>query len=222
MQTSSTVRLAVFDLDGTLVDSRGDLATATNALIRELGGSRLSEEAVGDMVGEGAGVLVRRALAAAGLEPETPGALARFLELYSDHLLDSTRLYDGMIDVLDAIATRVRLAILTNKPQLATDRIVEGLDLRRFFRIVIGGDTALGRKPDPAGLLEVARMQGAAASETLLVGDSPVDLETARRAGMGICLAGYGFGYRSVELRPGEMLVSAPAQLTRAILDYRS
>jgi phosphoglycolate phosphatase len=222
VQTSATIRLAVFDLDGTLIDSRGDLATATNALILELGGSRLSDAAVGDMVGEGAGLLVRRALTASGLDPETPGALERFLELYSEHLLDTTRLYDGMIDVLDALASRVHLAILTNKPQLATRQIVEGLDLQRFFSVVIGGDTSLGRKPDPTGLLHVARLQGSEAPETLLIGDSPVDLDTARRAGVRICLASYGFGYRTVALRRGERVVSTPAQLMDLIIDQRS
>jgi phosphoglycolate phosphatase len=213
VQPHSQIRLAVFDLDGTLVDSRRDLATAANALVMELGGSPLSEEAVGDMVGEGAAVLVTRALAAAGVDPVTPGALPRFLELYGRHLLDTTRLYDGVAEALETVSRRMPLAVLTNKPQEATDRIIDGLVIRRFFGIVIGGDTPLGRKPDPSGLLHIARTNHVQAAETILVGDSPVDLETARRAGAKICIARYGFGYRPAAFARGEALIDAPSQL---------
>ena len=140
-------QLAIFDLDGTLVDSRRDLATAVNALVRERGAPPFSEEVVGNMVGEGASVLVRRALAAAGLPDETPGALDRFLELYDEHLLDTTRPYEGIERLLETLSERMRLAVLTNKPQDATDRVLSGLALDRFFEVVIGGDTAHGRKP---------------------------------------------------------------------------
>lgn len=214
MQSHSPVRLCVFDLDGTLVDSRRDLATAANALVLELGGSPLTEEAVGGMVGEGAAVLVTRALVASGLDPATPGALARFLRAYDEHLLDSTRPYEGIDQALAILSSRMPLAVLTNKPQAATERIVEAFGWRRFFGAVIGGDTELGRKPDPAGLLHTSRMNGVDPSHTLLVGDSPVDLETARRAGAMICLAAYGFGYRAVPLGPRDMRVSSASELT--------
>ena len=206
-------RLAVFDLDGTLVDSRRDLATAANALVAELGGAPLTEEAVGNMVGEGAGLLVKQALTAAGLPPGTPGALARFLALYDDHLLDFTRPYAGIGAMLQTVAARMPLAVLTNKPQQATDRVLDGLDLRRPFAAVVGGDTEHGRKPDPAGLLYLVSRFGVRPDETLMIGDSPIDLETARRAGTRICLVEYGFGYRQVELGPGEWRVASPAHL---------
>jgi phosphoglycolate phosphatase len=208
------IRLAVFDLDGTLVDSRRDLATAANALVAELGGAPLSEARVGRMVGEGAGVLVRRALEASGLDPGTPGALERFLDLYDEHLLDTTSLYEGTREVLDTLLPRVPLAVLTNKPQSPSDRIIDALDLRRYFRAVIGGDGAHGRKPDPAGLLFLSRTFDTAPADTLMVGDSPIDLETGRRAGTRVCLLRYGFGFRSVELRPGECAIGSPGELT--------
>lgn len=208
------IRLAVFDLDGTLVDSRRDLATAANALVAELGGTPLTEAGVGAMVGEGAGVLVRRALLASGLDPETPGALERFLDLYDEHLLDTTTVYDGTREMLDALLPKVPLAVLTNKPQYPTDRIIDALDLRRYFRLVIGGDSSHGRKPDPAGLLYVARAFGVTPGQTLMVGDSPIDVETGRRAGTQLCVIKYGFGFRPVELGAGERAIASPAELT--------
>jgi phosphoglycolate phosphatase len=210
-----TPRLIVFDLDGTLVDSKRDLADSANALIAELGGVSLSEDQIIAMVGEGAAVLVRRALLAAGLDPESATALPRFLELYDERLLVHTAPYDGMVDALAALAPAVSMAVLTNKPARATERILAGLGLRERFRDVIGGDTAFGRKPAPAGLLALIERAGATPETTWLVGDSRVDLETARRAGARICLVRYGFGYR---FEPGdfdgtEIFVDSPSEL---------
>jgi phosphoglycolate phosphatase len=216
---TSPVGLVVFDLDGTLVDSRTDLANATNALLAELGGARLPDSDVVDMVGEGAAVLVRRALTASGLDPDYPRALDRFLGLYEERLLDHTEPYDGMIDALEALATRMPLAVLTNKPAAPTTRILEGLGMERFFGMVIGGDSPLGRKPDPAGLLHLAAGAGVAPATTLMVGDSPIDLQTARNGGTRICLARYGFGYRFPEndFRDDEMFIDTPGDLDRLL-----
>ena len=203
----------VFDLDGTLVDSRRDLANAANALIEELGGTPLAEEAVAGMVGEGAAVLVSRALSASGLDASTPGALPRFLDLYDERLLEHTHPYDGIRELLHSLHPRVPLAVLTNKPQTASDKLLTGLHLASYFRDVLGGDTPLGRKPRPDGLLELARRAGVPVSATLLIGDSPIDLETARAAGCGVVLVRYGFGFREIALRPGEQLVTRPTEL---------
>ena len=206
-------QLAIFDLDGTLVDSRRDLATAINALVRELGAPPFSEEVVGNMVGEGASVLVRRALAAAGLPEDTPGALDRFLALYDEHLLDTTMPYEGIEPLLQTLSERMRLAVLTNKPQAATDRVLSGLALDRFFAAVIGGDTAHGRKPDPAGLLHILTTLGVVQDGAVLIGDSPIDGETARRAGVRMYFAGYGFGYRPAPLAAHERHAGSPLDL---------
>ena len=189
------IDLAVFDLDGTLVDSHQDLAFAANALVVELGGAGVSEAAVVKMVGEGAAVLVRRALTASGLDPETPGALDRFLAIYDGCLLDRTRPYPGTIEMLEQLAPLVRLAVLTNKPARATGLMLDGLDLSRFFDPIVGGDTPFGRKPNPAGLRHIIEVAGATPSSTMMVGDSPVDRQTARNAGTAICLVRYGFGF---------------------------
>ena len=211
--------LAVFDLDGTLIDSRRDLSDAANALVRELGGRPLTEDEVTAMVGEGAAVLVRRALAAAGVDPRHPGALDRFLELYGERLTVHTRVYEGILEALSALADEgVALAVLTNKPQAHTGVILERLSLAPFFEHVVGGDTAAGRKPDPAGLLQIVGRAGTAAARTVLVGDSPIDLATARRAGTGACLARYGFGYRAEEDDGTVPAADAPAELPKLIL----
>ena len=204
------MRLLVFDLDGTLIDSRRDLADAANALIVERGGEALTVDAITAMVGEGAVLLVRRALKAAGLErDDIEAALARFLELYDERLLVHTRLYGGTREALEALAPRATLAILTNKPQGPTERILDGLGIAPFFRWVVGGDTAHGRKPEPGGLNHLMAVAGTGTSETVMVGDSAIDLRTARAAGTRICLVRYGFGFRTVDgLLQGHGLVA--------------
>ncbi|MBF8301710.1 MAG: cbbZP, partial [Acidobacteria bacterium] len=182
-------RLIAFDLDGTLVDSRRDLAESANQLITELGGAPLSVDAIGRMVGEGAARLVRRALAASGADAgiadapgALPAALSRFLEIYDDRLLNHTRAYDGIADAVLAARRHARVAVLTNKPAGASERILAGLGLRNLFDEVVGGDGPLPRKPDPAALLALMERAGATAPNTLLVGDSTIDHHTARRA----------------------------------------
>jgi phosphoglycolate phosphatase len=182
----------VFDLDGTLIDSAHDVATSANELVTTLGGAPLEHHAVMMMIGEGAGVLVKRALAAAGLDPETPQALPRFLEIYDRHLLDRTVPYPGVKETLAIATRRARLAVLTNKPLAPTQRILDGLGLRDFFEVVIGGDNPHGRKPDPAALL--ALLSDAAGASALLMGDSPIDYKTATAANVPFVWARYGFG----------------------------
>jgi phosphoglycolate phosphatase len=211
--------LVVFDLDGTLVDSSVDLANAVNALLLELGARPLAEPAIIAMVGEGASVLVHRALTAAALDPETPGALERFLAHYDPHLLDHTVPYPGMVETLAWIRTHLPMAVLTNKPRRATEVMLEGLGLRRYFRDVIGGDTTFGRKPDPAGLTHIAASAGVTPARVLMVGDSPVDVATARNAGTQICLARYGFGYRfgPDDFRGDELFIDSPSDLAELL-----
>jgi phosphoglycolate phosphatase len=207
--------LVVFDLDGTLVDSSVDLANAVNALLRDLGAAAISTVDVTAMVGEGAAVLVRRALSARGLDPATPGALDRFLAHYDPHLLDNTKPYPGIVETLEGLSRHVALAVLTNKPAHATELMLRGLGLRRYFRDVIGGDTSWGRKPAPAGLLHLCEGAGVEPADTLVVGDSAVDLATARNAGTRICLARYGFGYRFTGkvFSGDETFIDSPSEL---------
>jgi phosphoglycolate phosphatase len=215
-------QLIAFDLDGTLIDSRRDLADSANQLIQELGGEPLTEEQIGSMVGEGAALLVRRALRAAG-RVERAHALQRFLHIYDERLLNHTRVYDGIAEVIRQVRERARLTVLTNKPAAPTERILVGLGLRNCFDEVIGGDGPYPRKPDPAGLNAMMAAANATARDTLLVGDSAVDLETARRAGVRCCLVSYGFGFRR-ELReqPGQdvTLAANPGELRNVIEQF--
>ena len=137
-------------------------------------------------------VLVKRALAAAGLDPDTPDALGRFLEIYNRHLLDRTVAYPGVKETLAIAANRATLAVLTNKPLAPSERILDGLGLRHFFTHVVGGDNARGRKPDPAALLALVGERPAEGA--LFVGDSPIDYQTALAANVPFGWARFGFG----------------------------
>lgn len=207
--------LLVFDLDGTLIDSRRDLADAANALIVEHGGTPLPMDAVTAMVGEGTEVLVRRLVKAAGISGDLHVALARYLELYDERLLAHTRLYDGTAEALEALSHSATLAVLTNKHQRPTEAILAGLGIAQFFRWMIGGDTTHGRKPDPAGLNWLIAAAGVTPAGTIMVGDSAVDLKTARAAGTGVCLVRYGFGFPTAEplLDGRELIAAAPGDL---------
>jgi phosphoglycolate phosphatase len=192
--------LIVFDLDGTLIDSRLDLAESTNEMLSGYGARPLPVDAVAAMVGEGARVLVARALGAAGLDPDEPDALRRFREIYDRRLLIHTRPYDGIEEVVSQMAERHPLAVLTNKPEAPSRRLLDVFGLARHFRRVIGGDSGPARKPDPAGLHVLMGEFGAMPAATWLVGDSMIDVETARRAGVRMCVALYGFGQLRGEL----------------------
>jgi len=204
------VRLVIFDLDGTLVDSRRDIAESANATLVSFGAPPLTEEEIGRMVGDGAPTLVARAFAATGAE-RPPDALDRFLSIYNSRLLTHTRPYDGMVEVLAHLAPRVPLGVLTNKPLDATRAILDGLDLTRYFPMarIVGGDGPFPRKPDPAGLQHLMTICSVQAPETVLVGDSVVDWRTTVAAATRVCLARYGFGWETFPME----LLSDPANL---------
>ena len=154
----------MFDLDGTLVDSRRDIAESANELLAALDAPPLDHDEVVRMVGEGARLLVSRVLAAGGVREDIDAAFARFSAIYDRRLADHTRPYPGVVDGLERLAERFTLAVLTNKPQHHTDRLLDALDLRRYFIQALGGDTAHGRKPDPTGLCALISAAGAVPS----------------------------------------------------------
>jgi phosphoglycolate phosphatase len=211
--------LIVFDLDGTIIDSRKDLADSTNDMLATYGAPPRSIDEIAGMIGDGAKKLVERALTASGLDPNEPEALDRYRAIYERRLLDTTRPYEGMVEVLAAARPRSPLALLSNKPEAPTRRLLDAFGLSDYFSWVIGGDSGFERKPDPASL-EYLMHQGQTTGETtMFVGDSVVDAETARRARVRLCLVDFGFGYLppTFQLRPGEIHVSRAAEVTEAI-----
>jgi phosphoglycolate phosphatase len=214
----------VFDLDGTLIDSIGDLAVAVNQLVAERGGRLLRLDEVSAMVGEGASLLVARAFAASGVCDDARQALPRFLEIYDAILPGSTRPYPGVVEMLQALEGVVPLAVLTNKPGAAARKILSTFGLEGCFRDVIGGDGPWRRKPHPEGLLHLMADAGAEPDRTLMVGDSTVDLRTAHAAATRACLVRYGFGYAAFDrgqLRGGETFVNAPSEVAALVLGQR-
>ncbi|MDH4063980.1 MAG: HAD-IA family hydrolase [Acidobacteriota bacterium] len=183
--------MIVFDLDGTLIDSSRDLADAVSELVQAYGGPALTESDVVHMIGDGASVLVARALLHGGLDPKTPGALECFLRIYDRRLLDHTVAYEGMHEVLALLTERGPLAVLTNKPLAPTEEVLRHLGLRGFFSHIMAGDGPHPRKPDPTALRV---LMASAASPPVMIGDSPVDAQTAAAAGCRFILASYGFG----------------------------
>jgi len=212
-------RLVMFDLDGTLIDSVPDLAEAVDRMLAELGRPPAGVEKVRDWVGNGARVLVRRALAggldhAAVGEAETEQALARFLDIYADcHNL--TVLYPSVHELLEALSTAaVELAVVTNKPERFVAPLLEQVGLGGYFRWIIGGDTLPQQKPDPAALLQVMRLAGVEAAQSLFIGDSRNDVLAARAAAVP-CIAvsyGYNHGRPIAEERPS-LVVDSLAEL---------
>jgi phosphoglycolate phosphatase len=210
------VPLVVFDLDGTLIDSLADLCVAINRLVTGYGGRVLSSDDVARMVGEGAGILVSRALAASGAQISMADALPQYLRIYDSLLPGQTRPYPGIPEVLEDAGQVARLAVLTNKPTEATRKILDMLGLAGHFAEILGGDGPFRRKPHPDGLLHLADAAGIDAPSVLLVGDSSVDLRTAQAAGTRVCIARYGFGQANFDealLRGDELSVDNPSEL---------
>jgi phosphoglycolate phosphatase len=204
--------LVVFDLDGTLVDSREDLAASTNDVLAGVGGRPLPVDEVVQMVGDGARTLVQRALARAKCDVDLDVALAEFHRCYARRLFDTTHPYDGVNGLLQALSGVVPLAVLTNKPLEPTIRLLDHFGWTGMFGRVMGGDGPFPRKPDPAGLCDLITWANASPETTLMVGDSMVDVEVARAAGTHICVAAYGFGAARGDLRLcGDELVAHTA-----------
>ena len=208
----------VFDLDGTLIDSRRDLAAAINALRADLGLAPVPLADIGEMVGEGARVLVRRALRGERPEDDLPAAQARFLEHYDRLCLETTRPYPGMVELLAALAAERPLALLTNKPERQTKKLLAALDLAPRFRVVVGGDTLSVRKPDPATLAHIATVLAVPPSSLILVGDSRIDLDTAIAAGSACALVTWGYGTcTAADLARATAVAHDAAELARAL-----
>src|SRR6267154_3786000 len=202
----SSVRALIFDLDGTLIDSQRDLIRSVSATLREMGREELHEDTVSGYIGHGAPQLVGRALGSA-TEDECQRALKFFLAYYEDHKLDSTCAYPGVPEALEHLAA-FPMAILTNKPVRVSMRILKELGLAKYFRVVYGGNSFETKKPDPFGARTILREFGAAPAEAILVGDSEVDVQTARNAGTLAASVNYGFGTHDRAAYPADIYLN--------------
>src|SRR5271165_270281 len=212
------VRLVIFDLDGTLIDSEVDLAASVNALLRHYGRSELPLKVIDTYIGDGAPMLIRRALGDPADGHFLQEALNYFLLYYRDHKLDNTVPYEGIPEALQHISNGERkLAVLTNKPVRASQGILAGLGLADSFFQVYGGNSFETKKPDPLGANTLMREAGAAPDETVMVGDSGVDILTARNAGLWSVGVTYGFAPQTLEQVPPDVLVDTPADLAQAL-----
>ena len=213
------IDLLIFDLDGTLIDSKLDLANSVNAARAHLGLGPLDLPAISECVGYGAPVLIRKALGDQASEAQVARALTFFLEYYRHHALDSTRFYPGVRESLERLhAAGKHLAILTNKPEAISRRIVDGLRVGGLFFRVYGGDSFAAKKPDPGGIEQLMREARAGHAATIMVGDTAVDVETARNAGVRACGVRFGFAPDTFALAPPDLVVDRMEELADWVL----
>ncbi|HYZ87230.1 MAG TPA: HAD-IA family hydrolase [Bryobacteraceae bacterium] len=211
--------LIIFDLDGTLIDSKLDLAHSVNATRAFMGMDPLTQDVISSYVGSGAPVLIRRALGPGASEEQFARALEYFLAYYNDHCLDYTKLYDGAQETIEALQSQGRkLAVLTNKPVRISNVILQGLGVRSSFFQVYGGNSFEEKKPSPVGIQALRAESGVAAERTLMVGDSSVDVKTARNAGVPSCGVLYGFQPETFESDPPDFLIREFRELQKVVL----
>jgi phosphoglycolate phosphatase len=207
----AAVRAFVFDLDGTLIDSKMDLVTSVNAMLRETGRVELATDLVASYIGHGAPQLIASVLGPNSSDEQHREALAIFLKHYNNQKLHETRAYPGVTEALQALAD-CPMAVLTNKPARLSVEILEGLGLAGYFRAVYGADS-FAKKPDPTGALAILKQLRASPQESAMVGDSDVDVQTARNAGMFSVGVTYGFGQHDRENLPADLYVDTLEEL---------
>jgi phosphoglycolate phosphatase len=215
------IKLVLFDLDGTLIDSEQDLANSVNAMLRHFGRKELPLEVIDTYIGDGAPMLIRRALGDPTHAAFLQEALNYFLLYYRDHKLDNTRPYKGIAAALqqaEMFEGRARqMAVLTNKPVRASRDIIAGLGLSQYFFQTYGGNSFETKKPDPLGAQTLMTEAGAKPEETVMVGDSEVDVLTARNANLWSVGVTYGFAPHTLERTHPDVLVDTPQELAHAL-----
>ena len=213
------LRALIFDLDGTLIDSKLDLIHSVNAMLREMQRPQLAAETISGYVGHGAPQLVARALGGTAREDELKHALQFFLGYYEDHKMDNTCAYPGVPETL-ARLSHVPMAVLTNKPARISVRILNSLGLAKYFRAIYGGNSFESKKPDPFGANKILQEFSIAARETLIIGDSEVDVQTARNAGTLAGAVNYGFGVHDRAAYPADIYLDQFADLTDIVRNH--
>jgi phosphoglycolate phosphatase len=209
------VHALIFDLDGTLIDSKLDLALAVNAMLDHMGREQHVHETIFSFVGNGAETLVRKSLGEGTTDEEVKRGLAYFLSYYRTHMLDNTVLYSGVTEALEEFGTnnKYSMAVYTNKPVHFSRAILDGLNMSRHFQVIYGGNSFARKKPDPMGIEVLLREMRAAPDEAMMVGDSEVDVKTARNSGIFACGVTYGFGLEGLREHPPDILVDSLTEL---------
>jgi len=214
-----SIRLVIFDLDGTLIDSRLDLVHSVNAALRHIQRPELPEDVIASYVGDGAPILIQRALGGEVVdEALVRKGLEFFLHYYREHKLDHTTVYPGIREALSSIqgadnGTPRKMAVLTNKPVNPSRAIVEALKMSSYFSQVYGGNSFSTKKPDPEGALKLVDEAGVRPSQTAIVGDSHVDIRTGRNAGLWTVAVTYGFAPHTLEVETPDVIVDHPSEL---------
>ena len=219
---AASLRLLVFDLDGTLIDSGADLCASVNAMLHHFDRPPLPEAVISTYIGDGAARLVSRSLGEPADAAFLDSALAYFLDYYREHKLDQTYVYPGVFASLDSLrfepggAAR-SMAVLTNKPIGPSKAICDALGLSPYFFRIYGGNSFATKKPDPEGLLALLKEAGVSAQETLMIGDSSVDIRTARNAGVWSMGCAYGLAPQTLLTEPPDCMVDSPADWPLAL-----
>jgi len=209
----------LFDLDGTLIDSAADIAAAVNHVRSGMGLAPLESDVVRRYIGDGVRVLLERSLTTQ--DPTIlDRALGRWREHYGEHCLDRTILYDGIVQVLELLSSRkVTMSVVSNKPAAFSERILRGLGVRAFFTVVVGGDTVATRKPDPAPLQWATRKMRLHSKRVLVVGDSPIDIQAAKRAGYTSCGVLWGLvDAMVIRASKPDFLAERPSDVQRIVI----
>jgi phosphoglycolate phosphatase len=214
------IRLLIFDLDGTLADTKLDLALSVNAMRERMALHALPPEVITAHIGHGVTNLVRRALGGQGTDENVQRGLALFLEHYRHHLLDKTTVYPGVAEALEKLQGR-QLAVLTNKPEDFSCAILAGLGIARYFAFIYGGNSFPQKKPDPVGVWKLMSETGTSSEQTLMVGDSDTDVLTGRNAGVWTCGVTYGFGAHTLASVPPDLLIGDLRELPSLLENSR-
>ena len=224
LKSKPSIQLLIFDLDGTLIDSKLDLALCVKATLEHLGRPVLDDETIFSYVGQGAPALIRKVVGDEAPEDEIDRGLEFFLSYYREHKLDHTDLYPGTRETLEQLTNGHNgslrtLTVLSNKPEGPSREILKRLGVGEMFRFIYGGNSFETKKPDPLGLRRLLEHTGVDRRATMIVGDSDVDIQTGVNAGVWTCGVTYGFGTLEVEANPPDLVIHSLPELAAALDD---
>lgn len=200
------VQLLIFDLDGTLVDSETDLTLSVNAVRAQMGLDALPLKTIASYVGQGVTTLIEKSLGKSSCSEDVQKGVSLFLAHYRFHMLDNTLPYPGVRESLEELKNH-KMAVLTNKPVVFSRDMLGGLGLAKYFSFIYGGNSFARKKPDPVGVIKLMDDTRSSREETMIVGDSDIDVLTARNAEVWACGVSYGIGSHTLEAAAPDLMV---------------